>query len=273
MNVIDKINIFLKVAYEIINLFRRKFKKGTYAKFAYINSNSGKKVAGDSLESLLKKRKIDFKNLSLQTTNRTSTRLSAWLHFQKMKYYLWGIKKHIENNKSYIIYGGFPMVPFAIYDGFVLNDTYSYKILDFCDGEYKLINFFPKRSFKIEQEPVTIYSREINLVIDTSYEITDEKILNSNLQTFRYGNNLRTSNINSEILIDIYAYVKNVLDNCQKLNVSIVHLYVASRVPIAFVVGVAIQHRHPPMRIYNFENNEYRYFIDLSKNKIRKIKE
>ncbi len=272
MNNFEIINIFSRILFVIIDSFKRKFKKESYIKYAYINSNSGKKVADESLENVLKKRKIYFRKLSLQTTRRTCTKFRIWFHFTKMKYYLWGIKKYIENNKSYIIYGGFPMVPFAVYDGFVLNDTYSYKFLDFSGDEYKLINFNPKSSFRSERQLLSVNTREINVVIGTSYQITDEKILNNSFQTFRYENKLDAKNINSEILNDVYAFVKIVLDNCQKFNVSIVHLYVAAKVPIAFVVGAAIQHRHPSIWVYNFENNKYRYFIDLSKNKIRKVK-
>lgn len=191
-------------------------------------------------------------------------------HFKRMQYHLYQIKRNLSSNK-YFAYGGFVSPMFAVFDGMQIgnvtqvelvcydNDTNSYYSLDYR----KKSNNSPS-GIALDET----CGEEINIVISSTYKIDPSKY-DSSLKTFEFEERLNKKVTNS-YLQKVYGFVESVLVVTQTRNIKKIHLYIAAKQPICFVVGTAIEERHPEIEVYEYDNNEYSYSLNLKTFKIRR---
>lgn len=225
----------------------------------YINSN----VKPTNKEDLPKISPSNSKYVLCQS-KKSSSVSSLRNHFCRMRVNLFQILKNV-NNISNFTYGGFASQMFSIYDGYILGDTLKYNLLGY-NGDYYFIPFKPTHC--VERYNIDDSMREINLVLSTSYEIDISKC--KKIPTLIF-NEQAPNTLDSEYLNKVYSYVKNVLDSCGKSNVTRVNIYITAKQPVSFAVGVAIQNYHPAVSIYEYRNNHFKYYLDLSVAKIFEV--
>lgn len=179
-------------------------------------------------------------------------------------------------NSNSLIYLGFPHVPLAFLDGYHFKSTddsilYEYQGEDSeCLGKgfYEL-----KRKYNTDMEIVSNFNSQINyntevaLKIEQSFSIMDEGIINvsgaSQVISFGLEKPSRWS-ITNYAQIDLYQ--KKFLELLAKLNesgVNKIHLFATTPVSLSFSLGRIIEHYHPEIIVYNFNNNAYDWAINL----------
>lgn len=174
-------------------------------------------------------------------------------------------------NSTNITYCGFVSQMFSIFDGYSLGNTLNYGFVDYSDTYYKidakkrqLIN---QNKSKRNDENVS----EINLIIETSYVINKKHLPKPKLPTFIFDKKA-PKEITNDYLDLVYSYVKNVLDACGKTNIKRVNLFITAKQSVSFTVGTAIQKYHPEIYIYEFAENNYKYYLKLKEQRICKVK-
>lgn len=250
-----KIKLFEKIFAFILSMFWKN------KNFVYINSNK-KNLNIESIKPLVKP--SDSKILNCQT-NKTATIRSSKRHFAKSKIYLYQIQKNIRDNCIFY-YCGFPSQMFSIYDGYILGNTQYPKFLELGANE-KFYSVDFKLKIK-ESETENIFdSEEINLVIETSYMIDENKL--KKYPTY-YFKEKAPNKITGEYLNKVYNFTKSFLDKCNGYKINKVNLYITAKPSVSYVVGTAIQTYHPNINIYEFINNEFAYHLNLNKGRIEK---
>lgn len=179
-------------------------------------------------------------------------------------------------NSNSLIYLGFPHVPLAFLDGYHFKSTddailYEYQGEDSeCLGKgfYEL-----KRKYNTDMKIVSNYNsqikydNEVALKIEQSFSIIDEGIKNvsGTSQVISLGlENPDRWNITNYAQIDLYQ--KKFLELLSKLKengVNKVHLFATTPVSLGFSLGRIIEHYHPEIIVYNYNNNAYDWAINL----------
>lgn len=179
-------------------------------------------------------------------------------------------------NSNSLIYLGFPHVPIAFLDGYHFKSTddailYEYQGEDSeCLGKgfYEL-----KRKYNTDLKIVSNYNSEIQynnevaLKIEQSFSIADEEIKNisGSSQVISLGlENPNRWNITNYAQIDLYQ--KRFLEILSKLKangVNKVHLFATTPVSLSFSLGRIVEHYHPEIIVYNYNNNAYDWAINL----------
>ncbi|MFS0749840.1 SAVED domain-containing protein [Oceanobacillus sp. 1P07AA] len=179
-------------------------------------------------------------------------------------------------NSNSLIYLGFPHVPLAFLDGHHFKSTdeailYEYQGEDSeCLGKgfYEL-----KRKYNTDLKIVSNYNSEIKynnevvLKIEQSFSIGDEEIKNvsGSSQVVSLGvESPNRWNITNYAQIDLYQ--KRFLELLSKLKengVNKVHLFATTPVSLSFSLGRVVEHYHPEIIVYNYNNNAYDWAINL----------
>ncbi|MFY0800511.1 SAVED domain-containing protein [Peribacillus frigoritolerans] len=179
-------------------------------------------------------------------------------------------------NSNSLIYLGFPHVPLAFLDGYHFKSTddailYEYQGEDSeCLGKgfYEL-----KRKYNTDMKIVSNYNaqikynNEVALKIEQSFLITDEGIKNISgaSQVISLGlENPNRWNITNYAQIDLYQ--KKFLELLSKLKdsgVNKIHLFATTPVSLSFSLGRMVEHYHPEIIVYNYNNNDYDWAINL----------
>lgn len=249
----QKINLIMKILAYIKSLFWKN------KNFVFINANK-KNLNIESIKSLITP--SDSKILNCQT-NKTASIKSAKIHFSKNKAYLYQIQKNIRDNCSFY-YCGFPSQMFSIYDGYILGNTHYPKFLELGANE-KFYSIDFKSKVQDVQTEEMFDSEEINLIIETSYIIDEKKLKKCPTHSFKEK---APNKITNEYLNKVYNFTKSILDKCNSYNIKTVNLYITSKPSISYVVGTAIQAYHPNIKIYEFINNKFAYYLNLNEGKI-----
>ena len=229
----------------------------------YVNSN----VKAANLKQIAEKLSLEkYKCVNCQSKKKNGLR-ALKRHFRKMRISLYQIQRNIVDS-SKITYCGFASQMFSIYDGYILGNTFQYRFIDF-NGKY--YEFSPTIKDPVEQISLNgCNEEEVSLIISTSYDIDATKCLKNKQYVFYKK---APEKITSTYLNEVYAYVKNFLDACGKTNIKTVNLYITAKQSVSFIVGTAIQSYHPAVRIYEYRDNKFKYYLDLSKGKIFEVKE
>ncbi|MGI6644459.1 MAG: SAVED domain-containing protein [Bacilli bacterium] len=250
--------------------------KWIYKVFAYIMSlswkgkdliyiHSTKKTFSiDEIDSRMKIKKAHIIN---HQPKRVKFGLKGYkMHFKKMQINLYNILRNYDDI-GFIAYAGFVNVPFAIYDGYCLGDTKNYVLFDTMkntSGVYK-INFNRKRSNINAFDLLLDDVKEVELYISSSYEIKYQK---SHAKAQFEIKSIIDDKISKNYLNDLFYKVADFLDYCRSNKVKKIHMYCASRQPVSFIIGTAIQSHHPEVIVYDFENSEYTWGLSVQKGKI-----
>ena len=227
--------------------------------FVYINANK-KNLNIETIKPLIQP--SNSKILNCQT-NKTVSIKSSKRHFLKNKIYLYQIQKNIRDNCSFY-YCGFPSQMFSIYDGYILGNTHYPKFLELgANGKFYFVDFkFKGKDIKVEELTNT---EEINLVIESSYVIDKNKL--KNCPTYFFDEKVPMK-ITNEYLNKVYNFTKSFLDKCNNYNIKKVNLYITSKPSVSYIVGTAIQAYHPNIKIYEFINNKFAYYLNLNEGRI-----
>ncbi|MGE6203002.1 SAVED domain-containing protein [Guptibacillus hwajinpoensis] len=189
-------------------------------------------------------------------------------------------------NSNSLIYLGFPHVPIAFLDGYHFKSTdeailYEYQGEDSeCLGKgfYEL-----KRKYNTDMTIIsdydinTNYEKEVALKIEQSFSIMNEEIkaVSGVEQVISLG--LETPSrwsVTNYAQIDLYEkrFIE-LLSKLKKSGVSRIHLFAATPVSLSFSLGRMVEHYHPEVIVYNYNNNSYDWAINLRTEKILTLKD
>lgn len=257
MNIDLGLNIFEKALSLIKTLFWKN------KNIVYIDSNV-KNLNIEEIRPLIKP--SDSKIINCQSKKSSSLR-DLNRHFLKMRINLFQILRNIRDSSN-IIYCGFCSSMFSVFDGYQVGNNIQFHLIDFR-SEYYLIDsnalYLKKEDFIIDDS-----KEEINIVVSSSYSISESKI--KNVPTYSFDI-LEPQKIDCDYLKKVYSFIKNILDSCGGLNIKKVNIYIAAKQSVNFVVGTAIQNYHPRIFIYEYRDNRFKYCMDLFKNKIMEIED
>ncbi|PGU99182.1 SAVED domain-containing protein [Bacillus thuringiensis] len=184
------------------------------------------------------------------------------------------IKRSMNSNS--LIYIGFPHVPFAFLDGYHFRSTddpilYEYQGEDSeCLGKgfYEL-----KRKYNTEMKIITDYNTEIKydneiaLKIEQSFPIMNEGIKKVSGVSQIVSLGLETPNrwsITNYAQIDMYqTRFLELLSKLKESGVNKIHLFATTPVSLSFSLGRVIEHYHPEIIVYNYNNNVYDWAVNL----------
>lgn len=170
----------------------------------------------------------------------------------------------------------FPHVPLAFLDGYHFRDTddpvlYEYQGMDSeCLGRgFYELNKKYNTDMKVinNYDSQTNYGSEITLKIEQSFPISNEDIksVSSTSQVVSLGaKDPMRWNINNYAQIDLYQ--KEFLSLLAKLGnkgVRKIHLFATTPVSLSFSLGRMIDHYHPEIIVYNYNNTTYDWAINL----------
>ena len=249
----------IKIIEKIFAFILSKFWKNK--NFVYINANK-KNLNIEDIKPLIKP--TDSKILNCQS-NKTISINSLRKHFIKSKMYLYQIQRNIRDNCSFY-YCGFPSQMFSVYDGYILGNTKYPKFLELGkSNKFYSIDYKPNNS-ETKIDNIT-ESEEINLVIESSYSIDNNKL--KKYPTY-YFNEKAPDKITNEYLNKVYNFTKTFLDKSNSHSIKRINLYITAKPSISYVIGTAIQAYHPSVSIYEFIDNKFLYYLNLNKGKIEK---
>ena len=184
-------------------------------------------------------------------------------------------------NKDALVYIGFPHIPFAILDGKIFSSTDNVVLYDYKGA---LTNSSDKNFFELENsynsdiEIITNYQgynlkgNEIILKIEQSFSINDEEIKDvvGDLDVIYLKNrDIKRWGINSYAEVD--KFVKkfyNVLQWAKENEIKKIHLVATTPVSLTFSLGRVIEHYHPEIIVYNYNNNIYDWCVNLNDRKV-----
>lgn len=195
------------------------------------------------------------------------------------------IKKGMKDRNS-LVYLGFPHIPFALLDGLNFSGTDNVILYEYKGS---LTNSSNKDFFELENtynsdieilsnyENYNLKSDEIILKIEQSFNINDEKIkdmLGDIDLIYLKNKDVKRWGINSYAEVDKFAkeFFK-VLQWANDNGVKKIHLFMTTPVSLTFSLGKVIEHYHPKIIVYNYNNNEYDWCIDIKERKVSIINE
>lgn len=193
------------------------------------------------------------------------------------------IKKGIKNNNS-LIYLGFPHIPFALLDGVNFSGTDNVILYEYKGA---LTNSSDKKFFELENtynsdmeilnnyENYTLNGDEIILKIEQSFNINDNEIkdvVGDSDVIYLKNNDVRRWGINSYAEIDKFAKeFYKCLEWAKNNGVKKIHLVMTTPVSLTFSLGKVIEHYHPEVIIYNYNNGKYDWYINIRERKVTTI--
>lgn len=192
------------------------------------------------------------------------------------------IKAGMKNNNS-LVYLGFPHIPFALLDGVNFSGTdnvilYEYKGDSSNKDFFELENEYNSDIEILNNyENYTLESDEIILKIEQSFDINDEKIkeIVGDIDLIYLKNkDVKRWGISSYAEVDKFSKeFSKVLQWASNNNIKKIHLFMTTPVSLTFSLGKVIEHYHPEIIIYNYNNNKYDWCIDIKKRKVNIISE
>ena len=192
-------------------------------------------------------------------------------HFRKMQYNLYQIKRNLSSNNNFV-YGGFVSPMFAVFDGMQIgnNVKVTFVCYDNNNNSYYPIDYHRKSS----NSPAGVdfggfKGHEINIVISSTYKIDSSKY-DSSLKTFEYAKRLE-GRVTDEYLQDVYQFVESILVGAQKADIRKINMYISAKQPICYVIGSAIEERHPEIEVYEYDGNRYSFSLNLKTFAIKEI--
>lgn len=193
------------------------------------------------------------------------------------------IKKGMKSNNS-LVYLGFPHIPFALLDGVNFSGTDNVILYEYKGA---LTNSSNKDFFELENtynsdieilnnyENYILQSKEIILKIEQSFNINDDKLkeLVGDIDLIYLRNkDVKRWGISSYAEVDKFSKeFYKVLQWASKNNVKKIHLFMTTPVSLTFSLGKVIEHYHPNIITYNYNNNEYDWCIDIKNRKVNVI--
>ncbi len=193
------------------------------------------------------------------------------------------IKKGIKNNDS-LIYLGFPHVPIAFLDGKNFSETdnailYEYKgsLTNSSDKKFfelkKIYNSEIK--FTSNYKEINVVEDEVILKIEQSFLINDieiRDILGDLPIIYLRNNEIERWTIESYSDVDIIVKeFYEILKFCNNEGIKKIHLFLTTPVSLTFSLGRIIEHYHPNIIVYNYNNNKFDWCVDCSKSKVEKL--
>lgn len=254
------INLILK-----IGAFFAKWLGGFDKDIIYINCNK-KYVDKRDVEKLigLEGKKYVYIKTSCELSSKRKKR-----HFNLMKFYLILIQKSKKYNKQ-IYYSGFSSVPFTVYDGYCFNDNTNITFLENNKDtqEKYLINrsFFESECMSFNIDSIGSIN-DVNVVINSSFNVNSELL--PKRDTINVDLKMSEEKITNEYLQRVYSTCCKLFNDLQEKDVKNIHLYVAARQSVSFVIGTAIDKRHPNVICYEFEKNKYTWSVDIINGKVK----
>src|SRR5690554_2314376 len=253
----DKISVMLKIIGYLFSLFWKK------KDLLYINST--KKIFDTTgIDKLIPTKGVKF----LVVENKTHKIGFKFVknHFRKMKISLYQIQRNISET-SKISYAGYASVPFAVFDGHCLGDNRDYQLFDTTKNKNKMykIEFSKKRIQNNTFEKIN--SAEVDLFVSSSFQVDNNHRKTDSHFNFNY---LINDKIDPNYLSKVFYFISDFLYHCRLSGVKKVHIHSASRQPVSFIIGTAVQSHHPEVIVYEFENNKYAWGISIQNSKIIK---
>jgi len=179
-------------------------------------------------------------------------------------------------NSNSLIYFGFPHVPLAFLDGYHFKDTADPILIEYQGEETETLGkgFYElNKKYNTDMKIVSNYNEQISygnevaIKIEQSFPILDEEItMVSNVsQVISIGiENPDRWQINNYAQIDLYQkFFLFILSKLKAEGVSKIHLFATTPVSLSFSLGRVINHYHPEIIIYNYNNNVYDWAIHL----------
>ena len=210
----------------------------------YVNSNK-KTFAWDYIDSVTKTK--GYKWLTCESNTKLGYKLYN-LHLIKMKKDLYVIlKKSREGND--LVYAGFVSPMFAVYDGYCIGDARNITFVDLNSSSSAPYKIDYKKHF-IKNEINKISKESVNVVFECSNSING---INAD---YKYSKRSGDA-VSLEYLQDVYSFTKSVLDSCLNCGVKSINFYLATKQPVSFVIGTAIQSYHPSVYVYELVEGKY----------------
>lgn len=262
-NVIDGLSMILKLIAWIGSLFWKK------KNIVYLNSN--KKAC--NYDEICESRCIKYYDAKVINIGKNgSVNLKRYKsHLKVMQYHLYQIKRNLSSHQ-YFAYGGFVSPMFAVFDGFQIGNNVKVELVcyDNVSNAYYSIDYHRKASNSPEGIDLSGFDgREINVVISSTHKVDPTKY-NSSLKTFEFEERLR-GRVTNSYLQKVYEFVESVLVGTQRSKVKRINMYIAAKQPICYVIGTAIEARHPEVEVYEFVGNDYCYCLNFNTQRIRKV--
>ena len=262
-NVLKGLSLFLKIISFFGSLFWRK------KSIIYLNSN--KKTC--NFDEICRSRCIVYNdakviNIGKQLPVHYKQYKS---HFKKMQYHLYQIKRNLKANKHFV-YGGFVSPMFAVFDGMQVGNNIKTEFVcyDNNTNSYYSIKYHRKTSNSPDGINMSdCIDNEINIVISSTYKIVSSKY-NSSIKTFEFDERLE-GRVNNAYLQKVYNFVESILVGTQTTNIRKINLFIAAKQPVCFVVGTAIEERHPEIEVFEYDGNRYSYSLNLKTFVIRSV--
>lgn len=184
-------------------------------------------------------------------------------------------KKKMKNGNS-LIYIGFPHVPLAFLDGVNFSDIddpilYEYQGMGSeCLGKgfFELKQIY-NTGIKLEQisNCNDLLEKEVALKIEQSFEISDEDInraINVPLIISLTSSQIGRWEITNYAQIDKYQReFEKMLTRMKAEGVEKIHLFATTPVSLSFSLGRVINHYHPKIIVYNYNNGIFDWGINL----------
>ncbi|HFE9854603.1 SAVED domain-containing protein [Clostridium perfringens] len=193
------------------------------------------------------------------------------------------IKKGIKNKDS-LVYLGFPHVPIAFLDGKNFSKTdntilyeYNGSLANSSDKDFFELKNIYNSEIKLTSNynNIILSGDEVALKIEQSFLINDTEIKNvvGSLPIIYLRNNeIKRWEIESYADVDIIVKEFNeILKFCKSKGIKKIHLFLTTPVSLTFSLGKVVEHYHPNIIIYNYNNNKFDWCIDCSERKVIKI--
>lgn len=191
------------------------------------------------------------------------------------------VKKGLKSKDS-LIYLGFPHIPLAVMDGFNFSNTDNIILYEYKGA---LTNSSEKGFFELEKKynsDIKILSNyngynlkgnEIILKIEQSFKINDDEVkaIVGNVDVI-YLKNTKVFRWGITTYADVDIFVKEfyrVLEWAKDNGVKKIHLVATTPVSLTFSLGKVIEHYHPDIIVYNYNDNKYDWCIDVKKRKVK----
>lgn len=189
--------------------------------------------------------------------------------------------KRIMKNGNSLIYIGFPHVPLGFLDGVNFSDIddpilYEYQGMDSeCLGK----GFFElKRIYNTEieiEQTLNNYDsldKEVVLKIEQSFKINDDdikKVVNISSIVSLSSSKIGRWKITNYAQIDKYQReFEKMLTEMKAKGVEKIHLFATTPVSLSFSLGRVINHYHPEIIVYNYNNGTFDWGINLQNREI-----
>ena len=263
LNIKDLVLLFFRL---VAFVFRKLFWHSR--NIVYINDNKKK----SDLWDIKKGNKLkNYKIVHLYSNARCGA--SPKIHLFRMKTQQKIIVANV-GEETDLMYYGYVSTPFSAYDGFIIGDNHDVTLFDKMKDKDTMNKVVFKRNRDKETRKTEYHFnekyQEINLLVESS-DIIREELINNSFPIHHLAIERVEDKITSKYLNSVYYAVRDYLDAAANANIKCVHLYCNARQAVSFVVGQAIQPRHPNIKAYEFYAGSYKWSLDFEKGKIFKL--